>query len=219
MFIPEQYNQEVCGYACRAEVNKARALQYKREKKQWSPSEQIYGFCKKAAFRKETEKIDAITEIIEILEIKSARQLKLRGRFIVSLLKRLIEIDPESISELLIKNNVIADQGSSVNVLKKLIGGFLPKNEMGTLLVFLKQFDQWFGEILEVRRDYPDLIVSDKFGFKKLRVELEYKSRNFIQHKHDPKGCDYVVCWEHNTKLPIPVIELKTNRSFNPNEK
>ena len=29
-------------------------------------------------------------------------------------------------------------------------------------------------------------------------IEFEYESRNFMKHMHDVKGCDLIVCWEHN---------------------
>jgi len=30
------------------------------------------------------------------------------------------------------------------------------------------------------------------------KVEFELFSRNFMEHQHDPKGCDIIVCWVHN---------------------
>ena len=151
--------------------------------------------------------------------LSDVKVLKRNELFVLELIKKLIEQYPDYIGESLAKHKVIPDLKSQENKLKSLVGGFLPKNEMGTLLIFLKHFDEWFGEIIEVRRDYPDLIVNDKYGFTKLRVELEYKSSNFKRHRHDPKDCDYVVCWVHNTRLPMPVIELKTMKMFKPNEK
>jgi hypothetical protein len=44
-----------------------------------------------------------------------------------------------------------------------------------------------------------------------VRIEFEYQSRNFMKHMHDVKGCDVIVCWEHNwPECPIEVIELKS---------
>ena len=41
-------------------------------------------------------------------------------------------------------------------------------------------------------------------------IEFEYESRNFMKHMHDVKGCDLIVCWEHNwPDCPIEVIELR----------
>ena len=43
-------------------------------------------------------------------------------------------------------------------------------------------------------------------------IEFEATSRNFDIHKHDPKKCNLIVCWEHNWKQcpsNIEVLELK----------
>ena len=41
-------------------------------------------------------------------------------------------------------------------------------------------------------------------------IEFEYESRNFLQHLHDPNGCDLIVCWEHNwPECPLEVVELR----------
>jgi hypothetical protein len=40
-------------------------------------------------------------------------------------------------------------------------------------------------------------------------LNFELESRNFLLHKHDPKGCDLIVCWVHNwPECPLEVIEL-----------
>jgi len=44
-----------------------------------------------------------------------------------------------------------------------------------------------------------------------VRIEFEFASRNFKEHLHDPKGCDMIVCWEHNwPNCPLPVLELRS---------
>jgi len=52
----------------------------------------------------------------------------------------------------------------------------------------------------------------DAYGIKdgkRVGIEFETKSRNFILHKHDVTQCDYIVCWKDNWKdCPIKVIEL-----------
>jgi hypothetical protein len=43
-----------------------------------------------------------------------------------------------------------------------------------------------------------------------VRIEIEHESRNFLRHGHDPKGCDLIVCWEHNwEECPLEVVELR----------
>jgi len=43
-------------------------------------------------------------------------------------------------------------------------------------------------------------------------VEVEFESKNFLRHGHDPKKCDVIVCWVHNwPECPecIEVVELR----------
>ena len=48
-------------------------------------------------------------------------------------------------------------------------------------------------------------------GWRRVRIEFEYQSRNFQRHNHDPAGCDLIVCWEDNwPEAPLEVIELKS---------
>jgi hypothetical protein len=50
-----------------------------------------------------------------------------------------------------------------------------------------------------------------KGQWQPVKVEFELESRNFLKHKHDPNGCDVIVCWVHNwPECPahIEVIEL-----------
>jgi hypothetical protein len=47
--------------------------------------------------------------------------------------------------------------------------------------------------------------------WRRVRVEVEFHSRNFLQHFHDPKRCDLIVCWEHSwAEAPMEVVELKS---------
>jgi hypothetical protein len=46
--------------------------------------------------------------------------------------------------------------------------------------------------------------------WQRVRIEIEYQSLNFLKHRHDPKGCDLIVCWEHNwPECPVEVLELR----------
>jgi hypothetical protein len=45
-----------------------------------------------------------------------------------------------------------------------------------------------------------------------VRIEFEYRSRNFPQDRHDPSGCDWIVCWIHDwPAVPsrLRVVELR----------
>ena len=41
-----------------------------------------------------------------------------------------------------------------------------------------------------------------------IRIEVELKASQFIRHKHPMDGCDAVICWTNDKKLPIPTLEL-----------
>lgn len=34
--------------------------------------------------------------------------------------------------------------------------------------------------------------------WERVRIELEVRSRNFLDHGHRAEDCDVLVCWEHN---------------------
>ncbi|HET6935499.1 MAG TPA: hypothetical protein VFI72_11725 [Candidatus Angelobacter sp.] len=43
------------------------------------------------------------------------------------------------------------------------------------------------------------------------RLRIEFESSNFFKQGHNAKGCDLIVCWEHNWReCPIAVLELKS---------
>jgi hypothetical protein len=71
----------------------------------------------------------------------------------------------------------------------------------------------------QIRPQFPDCIAYQKTGGKekRVRIEFEFKSKNFIPHLKDPRykkeGCDWIVCWEHNWPAApknIQIIELRT---------
>lgn len=65
-----------------------------------------------------------------------------------------------------------------------------------------------FTKIIQFDRgDFPDFIMQK--GNSIYRVELEIFSSNFIQHRHDPKKVDLVICAYNNIKLNIPVKVIK----------
>ncbi|MFQ5762282.1 MAG: hypothetical protein ACE5PO_04525, partial [Candidatus Bathyarchaeia archaeon] len=48
-------------------------------------------------------------------------------------------------------------------------------------------------------------------GWEEVLIEFEYKSSNFLAHKHDVNQCDLIVCWVHDWReCPLEVIELKS---------
>ena len=87
-----------------------------------------------------------------------------------------------------------------------------PLNENGVIFLFSK-IHKKLGIIIEaVQPSYPDAKARRKTpkGWEDVWIEFEYKSSSFKVHKHDPKECDIIVCWENDWKdCPIEVIELK----------
>lgn len=90
---------------------------------------------------------------------------------------------------------------------------YAPINENGVIFLFGKIVEDLNMYIEEIKPGFPDCIAR-RFvgkGWKRVRIEFEYQSKNFVQHKHNPIDCDIIVCWEHDwSDCPVEVIELKS---------
>jgi hypothetical protein len=90
-----------------------------------------------------------------------------------------------------------------------------PINEHGVVFLF-GMVARDLGFIVEgVRASYPDCdakrTVSKTGHLVRVRIEFEFRSRNFSDHGHDPAGCDLIVCWENNwPECPVEVLELRS---------
>ena len=66
--------------------------------------------------------------------------------------------------------------------------------------------------VLRVQTEFPDveaLRCGDHGRWRRVRIELEFESKNFLLHGHDPRECDLIVCWSHNwPSCPLEVLEL-----------
>lgn len=72
-----------------------------------------------------------------------------------------------------------------------------PENEQGVVFLFSHLARKRFGLRVErVRSRYPDCVAY--LGTKRVRIEFEHRSRNFKLHRHDPRKCDWIVCWIHD---------------------
>jgi len=79
-----------------------------------------------------------------------------------------------------------------------------------------REFKVWFEKnfrkvgyskiIKDNKGKFPDFIMLK--NNKKIGVELETLSSNFILHKHDFKKVDELVCIKENIKLPIKTLVL-----------
>ena len=91
---------------------------------------------------------------------------------------------------------------------------FAPTNEMGVVYLFAHHAKRLGLIIDEVRPSFPDCIARQKTqdGEKPIRIEFEFKSKNFKLHRHNSKKCDWIVCWEHNwpdAPEHLKIIELR----------
>jgi hypothetical protein len=90
---------------------------------------------------------------------------------------------------------------------------FAPVNEMGVVFLFGAIGSKLGFIVTYVGTQYPDIEAFREVApgrWQRVRIEAEYLSRNFLQHFHDPEGCDLIVCWENNwPEAPMEVIELK----------
>lgn len=89
---------------------------------------------------------------------------------------------------------------------------FEPKYEQEVVYLFsVFHRELGFPYIIKIRNEFPDAEVIDKKKDVK-RIEFEVRASEFVQHGHDKKGCDLIVCWENdleaNEDLPS-IISLE----------
>ena len=69
--------------------------------------------------------------------------------------------------------------------------------------------------LTNTKTGFPDCegkrcIDINKNLWEPVSIEFEFKSRNFLEHGHNPNECDMIVCWIHDwLDCPLEVIELK----------
>jgi hypothetical protein len=89
-----------------------------------------------------------------------------------------------------------------------------PTNEDGVIFLFGVMAAELGFRVERIQRGFPDCEAKREVAPGKwewARIEFEYESRNFKEHRHDPEGCDVIVCWRHNwPDCPegIEVVEL-----------
>ena len=91
---------------------------------------------------------------------------------------------------------------------------FAPTNEAGVLAAFACYARELGFTILRLQAAFPDCEALREVGPNKgqrVLIELEYESRNFLDHQHPVNGCDLIVCWINNwPDCPLEVIELSS---------
>jgi Homing endonuclease associated repeat len=89
---------------------------------------------------------------------------------------------------------------------------YAPTNESGVLLLFGAFARDMGFSILHTQAGFPDCVAMREIEagrWQRVRIEIEYQSRNFLSHMHPISGCELIVCWEHNwPECPLEVIEL-----------
>ena len=91
-----------------------------------------------------------------------------------------------------------------------------PINEQGVVYLF-GMVSSELGLIVEaVQSAFPDCeakrrIDATRNRWQRVRIEFEYYSSNFKEHRHDPIKCDMIVCWEHDwAECPLEALELRS---------
>ncbi len=87
-----------------------------------------------------------------------------------------------------------------------------PVNEAGVIYLFGCLAPK-LGYVVEaIQTAFPDCEAKrrDPDGrFRRVRIEFEFESRNFLLHGHDAAACDVIVCWRDNwPECPLQVVEL-----------
>lgn len=86
---------------------------------------------------------------------------------------------------------------------------YAPVNEIGVVYLFSQFAKKWGLEIDEIHDAFPDCIAYKKTrgGRRRIRIEFEYKASSFQRHGHDPRKCDWIVCWKND--WPSAPVHLK----------
>lgn len=92
-----------------------------------------------------------------------------------------------------------------------------PDNEQETVALFVRVMGllkpAWCVKRLQT--GFPDGLFYDSERGVDVRAEFEYLASHFFDHKHDPQGCDVVICWENDLTpsvtqpLGLGVLALK----------
>jgi len=84
-----------------------------------------------------------------------------------------------------------------------------PTNEQGVVMLFGMLAKELKFVVELVQTGYPDCEAKRQGAdgkWRRVLIEFEFRSSNF---NHNPRGCDLIVCWEHDTKEnEVDVLEL-----------
>ena len=89
-----------------------------------------------------------------------------------------------------------------------------PVNEMGVMCLFVLLAERLGFVIDVIRSQYPDCEARyevEPGRWQRVWIEFEFESVSFRYHRHNPEGCDIIVCWRHNwlgCPKKLVVVEL-----------
>lgn len=90
-----------------------------------------------------------------------------------------------------------------------------PLNEHGVIFLFGVVASDLGFVVESITSDFPDCEAKRRINgsssmMERVRIEFEFRSRNFKCHGHCPDSCDLIVCWEDNwPESPVEVLELR----------
>jgi hypothetical protein len=88
---------------------------------------------------------------------------------------------------------------------------FCPVNEQGVVVLFALLAQRLGFSLVAVQGAFPDCLAQREVApgrWQLVRIEFEYESRGFVQHRHPADGCDLLVCWRHNWPDCPPGLEV-----------
>lgn len=91
---------------------------------------------------------------------------------------------------------------------------YAPANELGVVYLFADYARKHRLHVEVMRPGFPDCIAYQKThrGEKEVKIEFEFRAKNFLTHRHPHKKCDWIVCWENNwpgAPENLRIIELR----------
>lgn len=86
----------------------------------------------------------------------------------------------------------------------------IPTNEQETIVLFERLSEELGYQIVYLGTRFPDGRIKSIKSGAEITVEFEYKSSNYLKHRHPFDGCDLIVCWDDDlfSQLSIPVLSL-----------
>lgn len=82
------------------------------------------------------------------------------------------------------------------------------ENELGTIVNFAQNCDENGYSLVSVQPWYPDAVIFSERHGRELFAEFEYTSSSFLQHRHDIRKCDVLICWIQDEQVGLPTIVL-----------